>query len=1284
MATGLAANTYTVTITDNIGCTATKSFTITQPAAFSVTTSKTDVSCNGGSNGMATVTVSGATAPYSYSWSPSGGTAATASGLAAGIYTVTITDNNTCQTTRSFTINQPTALTAGISKTDVSCNSGSNGTATVSASGGTPGYTYSWSPSGGTNATATGLASGTYTCTITDANSCQITRSVTVSQPAAFSITTSKTDVSCNGGSNGTATVAVSGATAPYSYSWSPSGGTAATASGLAAGTYTVTITDNNACQATRSFTINQPTALTAGISKTDVSCNGGSNGTATVSAGGGTPGYTYSWSPSGGTGATATGLALGTYTCTITDANSCQITRSVTISQPAAFSITTSKTDVSCNGGSNGTATVTVSGATAPYSYSWVPSGGTAATASGLAAGTYTVTITDNNACQATRSFTITQPTGLTATATPSSATICSGGSTGIALSSLPSGADFSWTVSTVSGTVSGALPSSGSSIDQTLTGSGVVKYTITPDNGTCTGTPVEISVTVNALTAITDHPSNSSIDEEENTSFTVEAQNATGYQWQVDQGEGFVNISNDEVYSGAATATLAITHATGSMDGYAYRCVATGNCVPVTSNSATLSVSVRTPQIISFGPMTSAVYGDADIDPGAVSNAGLTITYSSSDENVASIVNGKIHIKKAGQTTITATQSGNNDYKPASPVQQIFTITKKQITVSVNASPVISKAYDGNNNASLAAGNYNLSGIEEGDEVYVSGTAVYGSATAGSGKPVTVTGFVLGGSDKDNYDLTTGSAQVTGAIIPKEVTVTLNASPAISKTYDGNTSVVLTAANYSIHGVVGEDELSVSGPASYDDKNAGDEKAIYVTALVLDGADKNNYQVATTSVQTTGEIKAKSITLTLNPSPVISKQYDGEVAATPGAGNYVLSGVEEGDDLSVSGTAVYDDKNAGSGKTVTANGFILSGTDKANYTLTTLSAATTGIITARTLTVSLQAQPPVTKQYDGNTAAVIAPANYVISGIVGEDEVLLNNPGTGVYNNKHGGEGKTVTVSGLEISGSDVANYVLDAASISGDIGIITKKVIEVTAVPQTKRYSEDDPELTYTSEGKLPEDELPGTLQRTEGKNAGSYQIEQGSLSGGDDYIIESFQGAAFTITPSALVITADNKTKKQGAANPEFTFSYDGLAQGDQPSDLEAGASAVTNASAGSPIGNYDIVVSGASSENYTISYVKGTLTVTPAQGEDYSVKAWSSSPDVLQVRIYTTVAQKASIILFTEVGQQVILELHQLSAGLNSFSVPVGRLASSTYVLSVVADKFKDAQKVKIK
>ncbi|MDM1405983.1 hypothetical protein HX039_18070, partial [Myroides marinus] len=225
--------------------------------------------------------------------------------------------------------------------------------------------------------------------------------------------TISKTDVNCYGESNGSAIVSVSGGTAPYTYSWAPSGGTAATATGLAPGNYTVTVTDANACTTTASVTIDQPTApLTTTTSKTDVSCNGESNGTATVTATGGTAPYTYSWAPSGGTAATATGLAAGTYTVTVTDANACTTTASVTIDQPTApLTTTTSKTDVSCNGESNGTATVTATGGTAPYTYSWAPSGGTAATATGLAAGTYTVTITDANACTTTVTATITEP---------------------------------------------------------------------------------------------------------------------------------------------------------------------------------------------------------------------------------------------------------------------------------------------------------------------------------------------------------------------------------------------------------------------------------------------------------------------------------------------------------------------------------------------------------------------------------------------------------------------------------------------------------------------------------------------------------------------------------------------------------------------------------------------------------------------------------------------------------------------------------------------------------
>ena len=392
------------------------SFTTT--AALAATASFTTVSCNGGSNGTATVVANGGVTPYTYSWAPSGGTASTAVGLPVGIYTCTITDNEGTIITRSVTITQPTAMSAVTSKTNVSCNGGANGTATIVPSGGVGPYTYLWSPSGGTNATATGLSVGNYTVTVTDANSCTMIRGYTIIQPTAMSITTSRTDLACNGGSNGIASVNVTGGTGPYTYLWSPSGGTASMATGLSAGTYTCTITDANNCTATRNFTINQPPALVVTTSsQTNVACNGGTNGSATVSVSGGTPGYTYSWAPSGGTAATATGLAAGTYTVTVTDANACTKTQTVIITAPTAITATTSSTNVSCNGGANGTASVIASGGTGPLTYSWSPSGGTAATATGLGVGTYIVTITDANACSITRSVTIIQPTAIQST---------------------------------------------------------------------------------------------------------------------------------------------------------------------------------------------------------------------------------------------------------------------------------------------------------------------------------------------------------------------------------------------------------------------------------------------------------------------------------------------------------------------------------------------------------------------------------------------------------------------------------------------------------------------------------------------------------------------------------------------------------------------------------------------------------------------------------------------------------------------------------------------------
>lgn len=522
-ASSLAAGNYSCTITDANGCSIVRNFTITQPAVLSATQSQVNVSCNGGSNGSATVSPSGGTSAYTYAWSPSGGTSATATGLSAGAYSCQITDANGCTTTNNFTITQPAALTATQSQVDATCG-GSNGTATVSPSGGTGAYTYLWSPSGGSAATASGLSPGAYSCNITDANGCSVTMNFTINTSTSVTATKSQTNVTCNGGSNGSATVIPSGGTGTYTYSWSPSGGTGATANGLSQGNYSCTITDATGCSIVESFTITEPTALSVTPSQTNVSCNGGNNGTATVALSGGTGAYTYSWSPSGGTSNTASGLSPGNYTCLITDANGCSVSQNFTISEPLALSSTQTQTNVSCFGGNNGTATVTASGGTPNYTYSWSPSGGNSATASNLSQGNYSCMITDQNGCQITTNFVISEPSELTATQSQTDVT-CDGGNDGTA-TVAPAGGTGTYTYSW----------SASSSTSQTATGlsQGVITCTISDANG-CSITK---SFTLNANPPINIIPSqiNVSCNGGNDGTATVTASGGTGtltYSW-------------------------------------------------------------------------------------------------------------------------------------------------------------------------------------------------------------------------------------------------------------------------------------------------------------------------------------------------------------------------------------------------------------------------------------------------------------------------------------------------------------------------------------------------------------------------------------------------------------------------------------------------------------------------------------------------------------------------------------------------------------------------------
>jgi hypothetical protein len=235
-----------------------------------------------------------------------------------------------------------TALTATASAVGSTC-SGCTGSASVVATGQGP-FTYSWSPSGGNSATTpSNLCPGTYTCTVDDAISCSPAYTVAVTVTAASNVITlsgTHTNVNCNGNCNGTATTTIISGTGPFTYAWTPVGGTAATATGLCAGSYTCTVTGAGGCTATQTFTITSPPALTATTSQVNPLCSGGT-GTASVTASGGTPGYTYSWSPAGGTGSTTTPISNGSYTCTITDANGCVITKTFLLIAPPILTAT-------------------------------------------------------------------------------------------------------------------------------------------------------------------------------------------------------------------------------------------------------------------------------------------------------------------------------------------------------------------------------------------------------------------------------------------------------------------------------------------------------------------------------------------------------------------------------------------------------------------------------------------------------------------------------------------------------------------------------------------------------------------------------------------------------------------------------------------------------------------------------------------------------------------------------------------------------------------------------
>ena len=415
-ATGLAAGTYTCTITDNIGCVATTSVTIVAPSAINVSTMQQNVACFGGSNGDAMVMVSGGTGPYTYSWSPSGGSGSMAMNLSAGIYSCIVTDANGCTITQSFTITQPLVLAANITTVQNLCAGQCNASVVANPSGGTAPYTFS---------NLSNLCGGTYTFLITDSRGCSTSPSVSIVDPSAINVSTMQQNVACFGGSNGDAMVMVSGGTGPYTYSWSPSGGSGSMAMNLSAGIYSCIVTDANGCTITQSFTITQPLVLAANITTVQNLCAGQCNASVVANPSGGTAPYTFS---------NLSNLCGGTYTFLITDSRGCSTSPSVSIVDPSVLIATSTSVGPSCGNACDGIATAIVTGGTPAYSYLWNPTSSTQASINGLCSGTYFCTVIDSNGCTDSISVVLLNPTPIVVTLAQNISPACFGDCTGAA----------------------------------------------------------------------------------------------------------------------------------------------------------------------------------------------------------------------------------------------------------------------------------------------------------------------------------------------------------------------------------------------------------------------------------------------------------------------------------------------------------------------------------------------------------------------------------------------------------------------------------------------------------------------------------------------------------------------------------------------------------------------------------------------------------------------------------------------------------------------------------
>ncbi|MBI4931612.1 MAG: T9SS type A sorting domain-containing protein [Bacteroidetes bacterium] len=991
-ATGLCATSYTVVVSDAYGNTETNSVTITQPTALTTTVGANPATC-GNNDGAVGVNVAGGTGAYTYNWAPGGATTQVVTGIAAGVYTVTVSDANACTIVATATVTSTGPSVAISSSTNVSCFGGNNGSAAATITGGTPAYTYAWSPSGGTTSAATGLIAANYTVLITDGTGCTATATVAITEPTIFTGSVSVTNATC-GSSDGSATLNASGGTLPYAYTWNPTGQTTATATGLAAGNYTVTGTDANGCVQAHAAVITTTGGTTVTISsQTNVLCNGGNNGSAAATVTGGTPAYTYAWSPSGGTTSAATGLTAGNYTVTVTDANSCSGTTTVTITEPTAITTTISTTNTAC-GSNTGTATINVSGGVPSYTYSWTSSPvQTTTTATGLGVGTYTVLITDANGCTQTAAGTVNTINGPTVTISSQTNVSCFGGNNGSATSSATGGTlpyTYGWTTSpfqftptatgmtagTYTAVISDAVGCTGTSV-VTITQPAAITATVVTTNTTCGNN--NGTATVNASGGVPSYTYSWSTTPVQTTS-TATGMPAGGYIVTITDANGCMQTAAGTVNS-TSTPTVSVSSQTNvSCNG-----TCDGTVIPIASGGTS-------PYTYSPFPLTNLCAGTYTITVADANGCTNTTTVSITQPTAitaSTTTTGTACGSNTGTATVNASggtgsftyawvPGGQNTQTATGLAAGTYTVTVTDANGCTQTAIATVSSTNGPNSFISSSTNVTCNGGNDGSAT--------SSATGGT-LPYTYNWSPSGGTNASATGLSAGTYSVTIADANGCTSVT---TATISEPAALTTSV--TTTNGTCGSTTGSACVAVSGgtaPYTYS------WSPVPGSTSCVTGLAAGTYTIAVTDAS--GCTQTATATIIVANAPVVTIASQTNVSCNGGNDGTATSSVSGG-----TSPYTYSWSTVPAQTTVTATGlsagnYIVTVTDASGCT----SQSSTTIIQPNGMTVSISSSSATCGNNDGSATASVSngAAPYSYNWSSGQTTATANSLSAGSY---------------------------------------------------------------------------------------------------------------------------------------------------------------------------------------------------------------------------------------------------------------------------------------------